>query len=61
MSKMSGIRSSRTAATGKITMLSVTLMQTPVIYPFLNKMGIWLEAAVEQVLGTASSTATMLT
>ena len=34
-------------------MLSVTSMQTQVIYPALNKMGMWSEAAGELVLGTA--------
>jgi Kef-type K+ transport system membrane component KefB len=34
-------------------MLSVTPMQTQVIYPALNKMGMWSEAAGELVLGTA--------
>ena len=34
-------------------MLNVTLMQTLVRYPALNKVGMWSEAAVELVLGTA--------
>ncbi len=34
-------------------MLSGTSMQTQVIYPALNKMGMWSEVAGELVLGTA--------
>jgi len=34
-------------------MLNVTLIRTQVIYPALNKMGMWSEAAGELVLGTA--------
>ena len=34
-------------------MLNVTSMQQQVIYPALNKMGMWSEAAGELVLGTA--------
>jgi hypothetical protein len=37
----------------KITMLSVSSIRTQVIYPALNKMGMWSEAAGELVLGTA--------
>jgi hypothetical protein len=34
-------------------MLSVTSIRTQVIYPALNKMGMWSEAAGELILGTA--------
>ena len=34
-------------------MLNVTSIRTQVIYPALNKMGMWSEAAGELVLGTA--------
>jgi hypothetical protein len=34
-------------------MLNVTSMQTQVIYPALNKMGMWSAAVGEIVLGTA--------
>jgi hypothetical protein len=34
-------------------MLSVSSIRTQVIYPALNKMGMWSEAAGELVLGTA--------
>jgi hypothetical protein len=34
-------------------MLNVASIRTQVIYPALNKMGMWSEAAGELVLGTA--------